>query len=99
MCFDFYCLLGSAHRPGGFCWVPKGSVPQACVPWRSQPLVLGSFRPIDLNVEMLFVFPKALVISISKLQEKSYTPWPVGGGRWCLVSPATWTAVTPPQGG
>lgn len=27
----------------------KGSVPQACCPWGSQPLVLGSFRPIGLK--------------------------------------------------
>lgn len=52
----------------------KGSMPQARLPWGSQPLVLGSFRPIGLRVEVMFLFPKKPDIVIPKLQEKSYTP-------------------------
>lgn len=71
-------------------------MPQASLPRAARPLVLGSFRPIGLKVEMLFLFPKKPDITISKLQ-KSYTPSSTGGGRWWCVSPAIWAAIIPAQ--
>ena len=66
----------------------KDSVTQARLPWGYWPLVLGSFRPLGLKVEVLFLFPKTPGISVSELQEKNYTPWSAGGGRWCFVKAA-----------
>lgn len=68
-------------------------VPQACPSRGSWPLVLGSFRPIDLKVEVLF-------LSLNHLTPPSphcrrVTHWSTGGGHRLFVSPATWAAITP----